>query len=383
MPTNFLAISGPKAEKNRVAFLVAFSSLITMLGLSASEAMAGCNSGNQPQSYLLTNSGCQANASGDEALAIGEFAVAPASYVIAIGDRAGSSFAKLGSIMVGVAAGQNGSGEMSTALGSTAHATGDFSIAIGGGHSDPGFLDFGARAKGRFSIAIGTTASAVGVNSTAIGEFAGDGAGSGNAYNSAFGGQAGRFVTGVGNTGVGLAAGHTVKGDVNTALGNSAGQNVTGSNNLAGGVVAGDTVKGSYNSAFGDSAGNGVSGNNNLALGRNAGRNVKTSSTISIGTSARALGLNAIALGTSAKATATGSVAIGQGSLANVANTVSVGSSSLRRRIVNVAPPVNGTDAVNLAQVQSLLAAQAQEIADLQLALRTLQAQVAGLTSGK
>jgi hypothetical protein len=34
----------------------------------------------------------------------------------------------------------------------------------------------------------------------------------------------GRFVTGLGNTGLGLAAGHTVTGDLNSAYGNSAGQ---------------------------------------------------------------------------------------------------------------------------------------------------------------
>jgi autotransporter adhesin len=49
-------------------------------------------------------------------------------------------------------------------------------------------------------------------------------------------------------------------------------------------------------------------------------------------------------------------VAIGNGSVANVANTVSVGRPGHARRIMNVAAAVKPTDAVNLAQVQALLA---------------------------
>jgi len=49
------------------------------------------------------------------------------------------------------------------------------------------------------------------------------------------------------------------------------------------------------------------------------------------------------------------SVAIGNGSVANEANTVSVGDVGSERRITNVAPAVNDTDAVNLSQLKSAI----------------------------
>src|SRR5262249_5814824 len=51
--------------------------------------------------------------------------------------------------------------------------------------------------------------------------------------------------------------------------------------------------------------------------------------------------------------------AIGSGSVANAVYTVSVGKAGVERRIVNVAAAINPNDAVNLAQVQALLAARA------------------------
>ena len=56
------------------------------------------------------------------------------------------------------------------------------------------------------------------------------------------------------------------------------------------------------------------------------------------------------------QAGATNSVAIGQGSVATAANTVSVGSAGNERRITNVAAAINGTDAVNLNQLNSVVA---------------------------
>jgi autotransporter adhesin len=47
-------------------------------------------------------------------------------------------------------------------------------------------------------------------------------------------------------------------------------------------------------------------------------------------------------------------VALGSGSVANQANTVSVGASGSERRITNVAPGVDPTDAVNVSQFSGL-----------------------------
>jgi autotransporter adhesin len=52
-------------------------------------------------------------------------------------------------------------------------------------------------------------------------------------------------------------------------------------------------------------------------------------------------------------AQAANSVALGAGSVATESNTVSVGSRGYERRVTNVAPGVNGTDAVNLNQMNA------------------------------
>ena len=75
------------------------------------------------------------------------------------------------------------------------------------------------------------------------------------------------------------------------------------------------------------------------------------------GAAAVAVGNSSLALGRASGAWATGAVAIGYGSYTNVANTVSVGTASAPRRIINVA------NAVNLGQVQALIAALASSAA--------------------
>ncbi|MGF7130393.1 autotransporter adhesin [Paraburkholderia sp. EB58] len=55
-----------------------------------------------------------------------------------------------------------------------------------------------------------------------------------------------------------------------------------------------------------------------------------------------------------ATASADGSVALGQGSVADRANTVSVGSAGSERQITNVAAGVEGTDAVNVNQLNAV-----------------------------
>jgi len=74
---------------------------------------------------------------------------------------------------------------------------------------------------------------------------------------------------------------------------------------------------------------------------------------IAAGANAQASGNNAVALGASANASADNSVALGQGSVADRANTVSVGAAGQERQIANVAPGVEGTDAVNVNQMNA------------------------------
>ncbi|MEM5382914.1 YadA-like family protein [Paraburkholderia phymatum] len=76
--------------------------------------------------------------------------------------------------------------------------------------------------------------------------------------------------------------------------------------------------------------------------------------TVAVGANTIASGSNAVALGANASATAPSSVAIGANSIADQPNTVSVGSPGNERRITNVAPGINPTDAVNVSQLQGV-----------------------------
>jgi len=72
---------------------------------------------------------------------------------------------------------------------------------------------------------------------------------------------------------------------------------------------------------------------------------------IAAGANAQASAANAVALGAGSNANANNSVALGQGSVADRANTVSVGAAGEERQITNVAAGVQGTDAVNVNQL--------------------------------
>jgi autotransporter adhesin len=121
--------------------------------------------------------------------------------------------------------------------------------------------------------------------------------------------------------------------------------------------ATGATAYGAYASAQGENttaigyravaklAGSVAIGHNAQALG---------DPTTAIGENALASGDNAVALGANTKATANNSVALGTGSVADQPNTVSIGSPGSERRITNVAPGINPTDAVNLSQLRDV-----------------------------
>ena len=78
---------------------------------------------------------------------------------------------------------------------------------------------------------------------------------------------------------------------------------------------------------------------------------------IAIGPVAAASGVNSVAVGNGATATADNSVAIGAGSAADRDNTVSVGAAGNDRQITNVAAGTATTDAVNVGQLTTSVAA--------------------------
>jgi autotransporter adhesin len=124
-------------------------------------------------------------------------------------------------------------------------------------------------------------------------------------------------------------------------------------------VNDGGTQSGNYDNS-------GATGVNSMALGPNAtatgtnavaignGASAMSEGATVIGAKSVVSGANGVALGTNATATGANSVALGSNSIADQPNTVSVGSPNNERRITNVAPGVNPTDAVNMQQLNSL-----------------------------
>jgi autotransporter adhesin len=92
-----------------------------------------------------------------------------------------------------------------------------------------------------------------------------------------------------------------------------------------------------------------ATGAESVAVGGNS--TAGASSSVAVGAGAQASGTASTAVGTGTTASAPNSVAIGAGSVASEANSVSVGAPGDERTITNVAPGVNPTDAVNVAQL--------------------------------
>jgi trimeric autotransporter adhesin len=141
-------------------------------------------------------------------------------------------------------------------------------------------------------------------------------------------------------------------------------------NNLAGATGEAAIAAGYHARAAADGA---------TAVGQNA-RALALRST-AVGFASVALSNNSLALGRGAQARAVRSVAIGNGAIAREADTVSVGVPGSEKRIVNVADAVNATDAVNLGQVQAMLAAQSSIASAGTTSLRTTSAAVASTPS--
>ncbi|WP_414135482.1 YadA family autotransporter adhesin [Burkholderia territorii] len=92
-----------------------------------------------------------------------------------------------------------------------------------------------------------------------------------------------------------------------------------------------------------------ASGKNSKADGQAAAATGDNSTALGQGSTAS--GVNTTAVGQGSMASAPNSVAIGTGSVASAPNTVSFGSPGNERRLTNVAPGINGTDAVNMNQL--------------------------------
>ncbi|SAL25167.1 putative trimeric autoransporter, BpaB [Caballeronia peredens] len=105
-----------------------------------------------------------------------------------------------------------------------------------------------------------------------------------------------------------------------------------------------------------------ASGQASTAVGNGAVASGQAST--AVGNGAVASAQASTALGNGAAANADNSVALGANSVANESNTVSVGAAGSERRVTNVAAAVNGTDAVNLNQMNAGLGNLQNQITD-------------------
>jgi autotransporter adhesin len=331
------------------------------------------------------------NDGSDDASATGPNAVAIGSSALATGQ---ASFA------AGTSA--QAQGQFSTAVGGFASATNDGSTALGyqanAASDNATALGYQARALAPNSVALGQGSLADRANTVSVGSVGNerqitnvaagsadtdavnvaqlkavsdqgaataaklDGAvtydrnadGSVNKNSVTLGGESASGGTVIHNVADGVAASDAVNvgqldaaisGAVNNAVVNAANPFFSGEGNRD---AEGAISSGAHSVAGGANAqATGVNasaiGANSLASGNNAS---------AIGANSVASGNNSTALGAAAAASADNSVALGQGSVANRANTVSVGAAGQERQIANVAAGVQGTDAVNVNQLQ-------------------------------
>ncbi|HBE9089898.1 TPA: YadA-like family protein, partial [Serratia fonticola] len=263
--------------------------------------------------YLKVNStGAGSVATGSEAIAIGANAVASGDNSIASGNGAVSS--GIGSIAMGN--NTTASGEGSIATGNNAKASGKDSTAIGNG----------AASTASNSVALGANSLADRDNSVSVGSAGHE-----------------RQITN-------LAAGKEDTDAVNVAQLREVSGDVTNVSNAITKISNGTDGMFQVNNTDNLSKPT-VTGKNALAGG--AGSTASGDNSMTVGTQARSAGTDSVALGNSSSATGRNSVALGTNSTADRDNTVSVGSIGGERQIANVAAGTNGTDAVNVNQLNS------------------------------
>jgi autotransporter adhesin len=241
----------------------------------------------------------------------------------------------------GVAA--SATGMDAVAVGQGTVASGDNSVATGNGAVSSGngaiATGHGSTASGDESVALGENASATGANSVALG------AGSiADRDNSVSVGSAGheRQIT---NVAAGTSATDAVNlGQLQQATGDIVSTVNTTVNNIEQGKVGMFQVNNTSNLPTPS-----VSGSDSLSGG--AGSSASGDNSMAVGTRAVSTGANSVALGNGAGARAANSVALGSNSIADRANTLSVGSVGSERQIANVAAGTQGTDAVNVNQL--------------------------------
>ncbi|RQV16835.1 adhesin, partial [Burkholderia cenocepacia] len=291
--------------------------------------------------------GANANASGTSAVALGGNTVAAGQNAVALGTLANATANE--TVAVGVSA--RATGNNATAMGRSAVAAGSGSLALGSASQvdTASSIAVGANARvitggvtgANSSIAIGNGAVAGGTNSIVIGtnaQHSGSGATVLGSNASAMGGS------------MGVAVGYNSSAAGASAVSVGTNAMASGRNSVAMGLEASATA---INSVV---VGYGATGAGETSTVMGTGARATGYHAVSLGANANSAGRDSVALGTNANAANTNSVALGNQSIANRDNSVSVGSSTLQRQITNVAAGTQGTDAVNLNQLNTAIA---------------------------
>jgi autotransporter adhesin len=388
---------GAAGRERQIANVAAGTEATDAVNLSQLQA-ASANASRYFKANGLNDDTDDASATGDNAVAIGSSALAAGQAALAIGTSSQAS----GDFSTAVGGFASAQGNGSTALGYQASAAADHSVALGyqagaaGANSTA--LGYQASAAADNSVALGQSSIADRANTVSIGSAGNErqitNVAAGTADTDAVNVAQLKAVSDQGAANAAKLDGavmydQNADGTINknsVTLGGDATNGGTVIHNVAAGVDASDAVNvaqlnaaidgavsnvvvntaNPFFSAEGnrDSEGAVSSGAHSVAAGANAqaiGTNATAigANSLASGANATSLGANSVAsgasataLGAAANASADNAVALGQGSIADRANTVSVGAAGQERQITNVAAGVQGTDAVNVSQLQ-------------------------------
>jgi autotransporter adhesin len=354
--------------------------------------------------YFKANStGTDANATGVDAIAIGEAAKASTLESLAAG--ANAQAAGLRSTAVGSSS--IASGNRGTALGHTASASGDFGTAIGAlartsaAAADGVALGFNASVSNSNSVALGANSTTDRANSVSVGhgtlkrqvtnvaagtqdsdavnllqlkqtnQSVSDMADSAllwdatrNAYIAERGGVASKIS--------GVAAGDVSATSADAVVGAQLHQ----TNVRVGALEDGMSNSGlsDYFKANSGKAAASATGSDSVAAGPAA--SASGASSVAMGDGAQASGAQSSAIGANANVSHANSVALGAGSVSDRDNSVSVGSTGNERQITHVAAGSADTDAVNVAQLRDAATGSAAAVAQVDSKVDAVDARV-------
>lgn len=163
-----------------------------------------------------------------------------------------------------------------------------------------------------------------------------------NQLNAAVAGAGGNNRVAVNGTAAAVASGGQA-----IAIGHGA------STNGASALSLGGLARAAGSNATAVGAGSNATGEETTAVGQGAMATALRST--AYGRDARATGDGSVAIGSRSRASALNSVALGNTSEASRVNTVSFGNATLKRQLINVDDATEGTDAVNLRQMNAAL----------------------------